>query len=235
MLEAENLETGYGPMQILWGITIKAEKQSITTIIGPNGAGKTTILRAIMGMIQPWNGKITYDGDDVTMLPPHKKVERGLSMVLEGRHLFGGMTVKENLILGAYTKQARERLDDSLEIVYTLFPILKERSTQKAGTLSGGQQQMLAIARALMTRPKLIMLDEPSQGLAPIVVEQVMDTLKKLREELEITILLVEQNVLVSYHTADYTYIIENGQVVKEGEPSECIDIQEIRKAYLGV
>ena len=235
MLKVENLETGYKSMQVLWGISLEVKKRSITTIMGPNGAGKTTTLRAIMGMLKPRNGKIFYQGEDVTDLPPHWKVDKGITMVLEGRHLFGNMSVKENLFLGAYTKEAREHLEDSLEIVYSLFPILKERSDQKAGTLSGGQQQMLAIARALMARPKFIMFDEPSQGLAPIIVEQVMETLKKLREDLGITILLVEQNVMVSLKAGDYTYIIENGQVVNEGEPSELIDLKEIRKAYLGV
>ena len=235
MLKVENLETGYKSMQVLWGISLEVKKRSITTIMGPNGAGKTTTLRAIMGMLKPWNGKIFYQGEDVTDLPPHWKVDKGMTMVLEGRHLFGNMSVKENLFLGAYTKEAREHLEDSLEIVYSLFPVLKERSDQKAGTLSGGQQQMLAIARALMARPKFIMFDEPSQGLAPIIVEQVMETLKKLREDLGITILLVEQNVMVSLKAGDYTYIIENGQVVNEGEPSELIDLKEIRKAYLGV
>ncbi len=235
MLKVEKLETGYSSMQVLWGIDIQVEKKSITTIMGPNGAGKTTTLRAIMGMLKPWSGKIMYDGKDVTDLPPHSKVDMGMTMVLEGRHLFGNMSVRENLMMGAYSEKAKEKMEDSLEIVYSLFPILKEREEQKAGTLSGGQQQMLAIARALMARPEFIMLDEPSQGLAPIVVDQVMDTLKKLREELGITILLVEQNVMASLKAGDYTYIIENGRVVSHGEPSRLIDLKEVRKAYLGI
>ncbi len=235
MLEIKNLETGYRSMQVLWGINLSVKKKSITTVMGPNGAGKTTTLRAIMGMLKPWSGKIIYDGEDVTDLPPHSKVDRGMTMVLEGRHLFGNMSVRENLMMGAYTGKAKEKADDSLEIVYSLFPILKERENQKAGTLSGGQQQMLAIGRALMARPKFMMLDEPSQGLAPIVVDQVMETLKKLREELGITILLVEQNVMASLKAGDYAYIIENGRVVSDGEPSQLIDLEKVRKAYLGI
>ncbi|AIY90447.1 ABC transporter ATP-binding protein [Geoglobus acetivorans] len=234
MLTVRELEAGYGEMQVLWGVNLKVRKGTITAILGPNGAGKTTTLRAIFGLNSPWNGNVEFDGEDVTFLPPHRKVEKGLTMVLEGRHLFPGMTVEENLELGAYTKRAEERFDDSLELVFTLFPRLKERKKQKAGTMSGGEQQMLAIARALMTAPKMILLDEPSQGLAPKLVAEVFETISKLRDE-GLTILLVEQNVFASLDIADYAYVLGEGRVVTEGTVDEIKDSDEIKRVYVGV
>ncbi|MBE8540096.1 ATP-binding cassette domain-containing protein [Geoglobus acetivorans] len=234
MLTVKELEAGYGEMQVLWGVDLKVGKGTITAILGPNGAGKTTTLRAIFGLNSPWNGSIEFDGEDVTFLPPHRKVEKGLTMVLEGRHLFPGMTVEENLELGAYTKRAEERFEDSLELVFTLFPRLKERKKQKAGTMSGGEQQMLAIARALMTAPKMILLDEPSQGLAPKLVAEVFETISKLRDE-GLTILLVEQNVFASLDIADYAYVLGEGKVVTEGTVDEIKDSDEIKRVYVGV
>ncbi|RLI75388.1 branched-chain amino acid ABC transporter ATP-binding protein [Archaeoglobales archaeon] len=234
MLKVEKLETGYGVMQVLWGIDLEVEKKSITTVLGPNGAGKTTTLKSIMGIIKPWDGKIVYKDDEITNLPPHGKVELGITLVPEGRHLFPTMSVYENLMLGAYTKKAEENLKDSLELVYSLFPILKERAKQKAGTLSGGEQQMLAIGRALMTNPDLILMDEPSQGLAPKLVTEVFDTIVKLKEQ-GLTILLVEQNVYASLEISDYAYLIAEGQVVDQGTVDEMRESDEVKKAYVGV
>ncbi|AKG91261.1 ABC-type branched-chain amino acid transport [Geoglobus ahangari] len=234
MLFVKDLEAGYGEMQVLWGVNLEVRKGTITTILGPNGAGKTTTLRAIFGLNRPWKGVVEFDGKDVTYMPPHRKVEEGMTMVLEGRHLFPSMTVEENLMLGAYTKHAEERLEDSLELVYTLFPRLKERKKQKAGTMSGGEQQMLAIARALMTAPKLILMDEPSQGLAPKLVAEVFETISRLKDE-GLTILLVEQNVFASLEISDYAYVLGEGMVVAEGTVDEIKESEAVKRAYVGV
>jgi branched-chain amino acid transport system ATP-binding protein len=188
-----------------------------------------------MGIVKPWKGKIEYNGKDVTWFPPHKKVELGLNLTPEGRRLFPEMTVRENLKMGAYSKRAREKAPETLEIVFKLFPILKDRLEQKAGTLSGGQQQMLAIARTLMSRSEIMLLDEPSQGLAPKMAEDVITALNKLRDETALTILLVEQNVTVALEYADYGYVLEQGRVVFEGTKDKILESQEIMKAYLGL
>ncbi|AGK61829.1 amino acid/amide ABC transporter ATP-binding protein 2, HAAT family [Archaeoglobus sulfaticallidus PM70-1] len=234
ILRVEALESGYGTMQVLWGAEIEVSKGSITTVLGPNGAGKSTLLKTIFGLVRPWNGKIFFKDEDVTLMPPHKKVENGLTMVLEGRHLFPNMTVRENLILGAYSDRAMEKMNESLELIYSLFPRLKERSEQLAGTLSGGEQQMVAIARALMTNPEIILLDEPSQGLAPKLVMQMFDTIHKLKDE-GLTILLVEQNVFASLEISDYAYVLNEGRIVLGGTIDEIKDSEEIKRIYLGV
>lgn len=235
MLKVEGLESGYGEMQVLWGPSLEVKGGSITALLGPNGVGKTTLLRTIFGSVRPWKGKVTYDGKNVTFLPTHKKVDMGIALVPEGRHLFSGMSVQENLTMGAYLKRARERMVESLEVIYSLFPILKERAKQRAGSLSGGEQQMLTVARALMTRPKLIMLDEPSQGLAPKLVGEVFETIKKLREEMGLTVLLVEQNVEISLEVADYVYIMHEGLIKAEGRAEEIKKAHDIRETYLGI
>jgi len=235
MLKVNALESGYGPMQVLWGPCIEIKEGSITSLLGPNGVGKTTLLRTIFGSIAPWAGNITYEGGEITHVPTYKKVDRGIVLVPEGRHLFVGMDVHENLIMGAYLKKALRYLEESLDLVYALFPILKDRSTQMAGSLSGGEQQMLTIARALMTKPKLIMLDEPSQGLAPKLVGEVFETIEKMRAEIGLTILLVEQNVEYSLNAADYVYVMHEGQIKAEGNAQEIKGSQEIREAYLGI
>jgi len=235
MLKVENLESGYGSMQVLWQPSLEVKEGSITALLGPNGVGKTTTLMTILGSVAPWGGKITYEGKDITRLPTHKKVDMGITLVPEGRHLFVSMTTHENLTMGAYPKQAAKYMNDSLELVYSLFPILKDRAKQRAGSLSGGEQQMLTIARGLMTRPKLIMLDEPSQGLAPKLVTEVFITIKKMRAEIGLTILLVEQNVEASLGMSDYVYIMHEGRVKAEGSPQQIKGSPDIRQAYLGM
>ncbi len=235
MLKVNELESGYGSMQVLWGPSLEVKAGSITSLLGPNGVGKTTLLRTIFGSIEPWGGKITYEGEEITHLPTHKKVDLGIVLVPEGRHLFSGMSVHENLIMGAYLKRALRYMDESLELVYSLFPILKERSKQRSGSLSGGEQQMLTIARALMTRPKLIMLDEPSQGLAPKLVGEVFETVQKLKSDIGLTILLVEQNVEASLNASDYVYVMHEGTIKAEGRAEEIKRSQDIREAYLGI
>jgi len=235
MLKVENLESGYGPMQVLWQPSLEVKRGSITSLLGPNGVGKTTTLSTILGAVAPWGGKITYEGEDVTHLPTHKKVARGIVLVPEGRHLFVSMSTHENLTMGAYPREAAKHMAESLELAYSLFPILKERAKQRAGSLSGGEQQMLTIARALMTKPKLIMLDEPSQGLAPILVTQVFDTIKKMKAEIGLTILLVEQNVEASLSISDYVYIMHEGRIKAEGSAEKIKRSHDIREAYLGI
>lgn len=232
MLRAKALEAGYGPMQVLWGPTLEVQPGTITALLGPNGAGKSTALKTILGTVKPWRGQVTYNGQDVTHVPPHQKVAMGIVLVPEGRHLFVNMTVHENLIMGAYQQQTFPR--ESLELVYTLFPVLKERAHQRAGTLSGGEQQMLTIARGLMARPHLLMLDEPSQGLAPKLVAEVFAAIERLRREINLTILLVEQNVEHALTISDYAYIIHEGRIKAEGSAQE-IRQSQIREVYLGL
>jgi len=232
-LVLERLESGYGKLKVLFGVSLRVEKNTVTALLGSNGAGKTTTLLTAMGVVKPWAGRVFLEGKDVTDVPPHKKVELGMALVPEGRRLFADMTVEENLLMGAYTKRAREKALDTLEWVYSLFPRLRERRRQKAGTMSGGEQQMLAIARALMSRPKVLLLDEPSAGLAPKVVADLFDVVKRLKEE--VSVLLVEQNVAASLEISDYAYVLENGHIVKEGAPQELAQDEYVKKAYLGV
>lgn len=232
MLRAKALEAGYGPMQVLWGPTLEVRPGTITALLGPNGAGKSTTLKTIFGTVKPWRGQVTYNGQDVTHMPPHQKVAAGIVLVPEGRHLFVNMTVHENLIMGAYQQQKFPH--ESLELVYALFPILKERAHQRAGTLSGGEQQMLTIARGLMARPQLMMLDEPSQGLAPKLVAEVFATIERLRREINLTLLLVEQNVEHALTISDYAYIMHEGRIKAEGSAQE-IRQSQIREVYLGL
>jgi len=234
MLTVENLESGYGLVQVLWGASLDVKKGAITALLGSNGAGKSTLLRTILGTIKPLRGRLTYDGRDVTFLPAHEKVRQGLVLVPEGRHLFVNMTVEENLIMGAYHKEALKHRQQSLDTVSALFPRLKERAMQRAGTLSGGEQQMLTIARGLMSRPKLMMLDEPSQGLAPKLVKEVFVAIEKMRKEAGLTLLLVEQSVEYALGICDYAYIIHEGRIKTGGTPDE-VRQSEVREAYLGV
>lgn len=233
-MRVENLSTGYGEVQILWGVSIQAKKGQLTTIIGSNGSGKTTLLRAITGILPVWEGKIWFNGEDITDVPAYKRADMGLVMVPEGRMLFPEMTVYENLEMGAFNKRARAKFKESLDFVLNLFPRLKERLYQKAGTMSGGEQQMVALGRGLMACPELLILDEPSLGLAPKLVLEVFEIIKKLRDE-GITMLLVEQNVHLSLMLTDWAYVMAEGRIVMEGTGRELEQSDEVRKAYLGI
>ncbi len=234
LLEVRNLEAFYDEVQILWGLNFKVKAGNLTTILGPNGAGKTTTLKSIMGLLDKVKGEIYFEGENITKLPPYKRVERGLVLVPEGRMIFPDLTVLENLEIGAYTPKARKLAKKNLEHIFELFPRLKERIYQKAGTLSGGEQQMLAIGRGLMACPKLLILDEPSLGLAPKLVLSIFEIIKKLKEE-GITILLVEQNVHLALSIADYGYILENGKIVDEGDAKKLEEDPTVLEAYLGL
>jgi branched-chain amino acid transport system ATP-binding protein len=234
LLSVEALETGYGEVQVLWGVSLKAGRGELTAIVGANGAGKTTMLRAIAGTIAPWRGRVTFEGEDVTRLTTHDKAARGFALVPEGRQLFSLMTVAENLELGAFSKRATRKFAQRRDEVFALFPRLAERQRQIAGTLSGGEQQMVAIARGLMSDPDILIIDELSLGLAPVVVYQLFQTLKKLKED-GLTILLVEQNVHLALAVSDYAYVIAEGRLFTEGVPQKLAAMPEIRKAYLGL
>lgn len=234
LLRVEDLEVFYGEFQALYGVSFHVDENEIVALLGANGAGKTTTLKTISGLLMPRRGRIIYEGRDITYTPPHKRVEAGIAHVPEGRGIFPWLTVMENLKAAAYIKRAREKFEETLEFVFNLFPVLKERRNQKAGTLSGGEQQMLAIARALILRPKLLMLDEPSLGLAPKLAYEVIMLTKQLREE-GYTILLVEQNVKLSLKVADRAYVLETGRIVKEGSSAELEKDPVIRAAYLGI
>ena len=234
VLELNNIESGYGEVQVLWGISLKVRAGQVTTIIGANGAGKTTALRTAMGIVRPLKGKVLLNGQDVTKISAHAKAGRGLVLVPEGRQLFPDMTVAENLEMGAYSRRARPRQKQNLERVYHAFPRLKERSKQKSSTLSGGEQQMVAVGRGLMQEPAVLMIDELSLGLAPVLAQQLFLTLKTLKEQ-GITIVLVEQNVHLALAVSDYTYVLAEGRVPIEGESAKVADMDEVRRAYLGL
>jgi branched-chain amino acid transport system ATP-binding protein len=235
MLQVNDLESGYGPMQVLWKPSLEVKTGTITSLLGPNGAGKSTLLGTIFGSVSPWNGSVVYEEKDITREPTHKKVDIGLALVPEGKHLFPNMTVEENLYMGAYLKRAEAHREDSLAKVYELFPRLSERRAQMAGSLSGGEQQMVTIGRSLMTKPKLIMLDEPSQGLAPLLVELMFESIRKMKDEIGLTILLVEQNADASLKAADYVYVMHEGTIKAHGTPETVKASDEIREAYLGL
>jgi branched-chain amino acid transport system ATP-binding protein len=234
LLQVEALEAGYGDVQVLWGLSLAAANGAVTTLVGANGAGKTTTLRAIMGAIAPWRGRVTFAGEDVTALPPHAKTARGLVLVPEGRQLFAEMSVEENLEMGAFSPRARKRFAERLEQVYALFPRLGERRSQKAGTFSGGEQQMLAIGRGLMSDPQLLIIDELSLGLAPVMVQQVASKLEALKRT-GLAILLVEQNVHLALALSDYAYVIAEGRPFADGPSAQIAAMPDIRQAYLGL
>jgi branched-chain amino acid transport system ATP-binding protein len=234
LLEVEALEAGYDDVQVLWGISLKVAHGQMTTLLGANGAGKTTSLRAITGSIVPKSGRVIFKGEDVTRLAPHDKAARGLVLVPEGRQLFSDMSVEENLEMGAYSPRARQHFRNQIDQVYAMFPRLKERCRQKAGTFSGGEQQMLAIGRGLMSVPEILIIDELSLGLAPVVVQQLVGTLKALKAA-GVTILLVEQNLHLALALSDYAYVIAEGRPFAEGASGEVAAKPEIRQAYLGL
>lgn len=233
MLEVSHLEAGYGRVQVLRGVSFHVNQRELVCILGANGAGKTTILRAISGLLPPWSGSIRFEGIDIHRYPPDKIVELGIVHIPEGRKLFTDMTVLENLELGAFTKNARRKMKENLAMCFDLFPVLKERAKQPVGSMSGGQQQMVAIARGLMSQPKLLILDEPSIGLSPLLTKQMFEILREIRSR-GVTLLLVEQNVQQALSLADRGYVLENGSVVLEGTAEELINNQDLKKAYLG-
>lgn len=234
MLEVDGIDVFYGEVQALWNVSLKVDEGELVTVVGSNGAGKTTLLKTISGLLRPAAGSIKLLGERVDGMPPYRIVERGISQIPEGRKLFPYMTVLENLEMGAYTKRAKEKMKDSLEWVHQLFPILKERREQLAGTLSGGEQQMLAIGRALMSRPKLMMLDEPSLGLMPTLVTKTFRTVEELKEG-GVTMLLVEQNIRHALELADRGYVLETGRITLSGKGKTVLSDGRVRKAYLGL
>lgn len=234
MLEINNLDTFYGKVQALWDVSLKIDEAEIVALVGANGAGKSTLLKAISGVVHPVSGSIKFMDKDISYLPPHAIVEMGISHIPEGRRLFTEMTVHENLELGAYPSSAWKQRKETADHIYEVFPILKERAGQMARTLSGGEQQMLAMGRGLMSRPKLCMFDEPSYGLAPRMLIEVFQVIKSLRDR-GITILLIEQNVPRTLEIADRAYVLENGRIVMEGECCNLLKDDYVKKAYLGL
>lgn len=234
MLEIRDLNTFYGKLQVLWSVSLQVQEGEIVAIVGSNGAGKTTLLHSILGLVRPASGSVTFLGQRIDRLPSYIIAEMGITAVPEGGRIFPEMSVRENLEMGAYPHRAWERRKEALEYVYQLFPRLKERERQLARTLSGGERQMLAIGRALMSRPKLCLFDEPSYGLAPVMVKEIFEIIQKIREQ-GVTVLLVEQNVRRALEIADRAYVLENGRICMEGECAELLESDHIRKAYLGM
>jgi branched-chain amino acid transport system ATP-binding protein len=233
MLTLENISVSYGAIEALTDITLTVDKGEVVTLIGANGAGKTTTLRTITGLLEPSEGRIMYEGRQISGMAAHKLVPMGIAMSPEGRGVFANLSVKENLEMGAYIRKDKKGIADDLERGYTLFPRLKERETQKAGTLSGGEQQMLAMARALMSRPRLLLLDEPSLGLAPLVVHAIFQAIDEIRAE-GTTILLVEQNANAALRHSNRAYVLETGRIVMQGNSQELAADPRVKEAYLG-
>ncbi len=234
LLELENVHTYYGYIHALKGISLTVEQGEIVTLIGANGAGKTTTLRTITGLMRPRHGHVRLEGEDLAKYKPHEIVYRGMTMVPEGRRIFARMTVQENLEMGSYTRQDKQEIQRTLEYVFTLFPRLKERRHQLGGTLSGGEQQMLAIGRALMAKPRILLMDEPSMGLAPVLVETIFDTIQKINRE-GTTILLVEQNALMALSIAHRGYVLQTGEIVLHDTAENLRKNPTVQKAYLGI
>jgi len=234
VLEVKSINVSYGLVRVLWDVSFRVEEGEIVATVGSNGAGKTTTLRTISGLLRPSSGSIEFNGEGLDRVRSHSIVEKGIAHVPEGRRLFPFSSVLANLEIGAYTTGARKKIDENLEFVFELFPVLKERRRQLAGTLSGGEQQMLAVARGLMSRPRLLMLDEPSLGLAPILVGKVFEVLRELNDR-GVTILLVEQNVSSALTLCNRGYVLENGRIVLEGSGQELLNNPHVKEAYLGV
>ncbi len=233
MLELVDVTVGYGKTPVLRGVSLRVPDGGIVALLGANGAGKTTVMRTVMGLLKPWSGAIRYGDRDIGGWRTARIVRQGVGLVPEGRQIFGHLSVEENLRMGAYTRRDGRGVAEDRERVFRLFPVLKERLNQRAGTLSGGEQQMLAIGRALMARPKLLLLDEPSLGLAPLLVREIFGILRRIHAE-GTTVLVVEQNAHMALQVADYAYVLETGRIVREGEPSELLEDPEVRRAYLG-
>ncbi len=235
LLVLANVESAYGPIRAIRGVSLKVQRGQIATVLGSNGAGKTTILKTISGIIDPRKGQVLFQGQDITARDPAEIVRRGLSHVPEGREVFPLLSVRDNLLMGAYTRSDRDAVASDMETVFTYFPILRERAGQDAGLLSGGQQQMLAISRALMARPELILLDEPSLGLSPKLTKEIFEIVVRINRERGTTILLVEQNANMALNAADYGYVLENGRIVMEDSCERLREKDDIREFYLGM
>lgn len=233
MINVNDLVVSYGGIEALKGVSIKVDRGEIVTLVGANGAGKSTLLRSIVGLVKPKNGTITYEGKNILGEKSQKIVTSGITLVPEGRRVFSNLTVLENIKLGAYARKDSKEIQKDIEWVYKLFPRLKERSWQLAGTLSGGEQQMLAVGRALLSRPKLLMMDEPSLGLAPLIVKDIFNIIKQIREQ-GVTILLIEQNANVALKIADRGYVLETGRITIKGTGKDLLENDDIKKAYLG-
>jgi branched-chain amino acid transport system ATP-binding protein len=234
MLEVRNLQVAYGAAQALWGVSLDVRPGELLCVVGPNGAGKTTLINAIAGMLRARSGHIVLNGQDITQLPAHRFCEAGIALVPEGRRLFTGMSVQENLELGSYLPHAKAKRQETLEQVIALFPVIREKLASPAGELSGGQQQMVAIARALMARPRLLLLDEPSLGLSPRIVGDMFAAIRRINAD-GMSVLLVEQNVAMAMEVSQRAYVLEEGRIVAEGVPDELLARPEIQLAYLGV
>ena len=233
MLKIDNLHVSYGGIRALQGVSLEVPDGKIVTLIGANGAGKSTMLRTISGLVKADSGSVTYEGQELLGMPINKILEKGIAMVPEGRRVFTNLSVVENLKVGAYLRSDKAQIEKDLEWVYELFPRLKERSWQMAGTLSGGEQQMLAVARALMSKPKVIMMDEPSLGLAPLVVKGIFDIIRQINDQ-GVTVLLIEQNANMALKTADFAYVLETGRITLTGTGRELLVNEDVKKAYLG-
>ncbi len=233
MLTVKNLSVAYHDVPAIFGVDLQVNDGEIVSVVGSNGAGKSTLLKALAGIL-PRNGEITFDGERIDQLPPHKIVEKGISLIPEGRMLFGKLSIYQNLVLGSYQETDKEVRDQRIDEVYNIFPKLKERRNQLAGTLSGGEQQMVSIARGLMSNPKLLMLDEPSLGLAPIIVKEMFRLIQEIKDR-HITILLVEQRLDEALKMSDRAYVLQTGRFIMEGKGSELIDSPAVRQAYLGL
>jgi len=234
MLKVKSVDVAYGDVKVLHNVSLEVEEGEVVALVGANGAGKTTLLRTISGLIRPLSGSIEFEGIDTLKVPPYRLPEMGIAHVPQGRQVFAYLSVEENLELGAYLPQAKKVRKKSMEVVFDLFPVLRERRRQSAGTLSGGEQQMLAVGRALMSLPKLLMLDEPSLGLAPVLVEAVYEKIGEIKRQ-GIAILLIEQNLLQALSVAHRGYVLEMGRIVLEGESSELLNNRHVKEAYLGI
>jgi branched-chain amino acid transport system ATP-binding protein len=235
LLRIQSLQAGYGDVPVLWDILLEVGHREIIGLLGSNGAGKTTLLSVISGMVSPMKGGVHFLEEDITFFNPTRRVQMGITQIPEGRLLFYGLTVKQNLRLGAFTRKDKASLEKELDAIFQLFPRLAERKDQLAGTLSGGEQQMCAIGRGLMSRPKLLLIDELSLGLAPLAVDHIMDALKKAYEEMELSMILVEQDVQLGLEFSHRAYVLETGRIVKEGRSEDIIKDPGIRKSYLGI
>jgi len=228
------VSAGYDGTQVIWDISLKCKDSSITVIVGPNGAGKTTTLKTVNGLLRPWSGRVYFERKYIKGLPAFRRVEEGIASCPEGRRLFPRLSTEDNLRLGAYSRRARRAADETLDLAYRLFPRLKERSKLSVGRLSGGEQQMVSIGRALMTKPKIIVLDEPSLGIAPKLTAEIFEKLVELRKQ-GLSMLIVEQNAAQALAAADYAYVLQEGRVINEGPPAQLMDSEELRKAYFSI